>query len=856
MKRWLKACACVLAATLTWGAVPGPVSASKLPQRADLYDSFKNPVVPKGQVAAKKLYILRGGSYDDLVTAGTLQGLLATKSEENLYVNTSASYDRWLNTLKTDYGVETEEAPDFWALLPQFTSQVDGYILCKTQMGDVDSLGAKNVNVDESVNVATTLCRQLNGIVVTQDNEQKAKDAGLECLLDVSDWTGEDLLAKPEYMSKLSKKVIIEQWPHFYNQLRDYAVVANAMVYISPMEKGNHDKFLDTMEEGFAYFGWSDPVRGEDNIIGNVNEHGGYTIATDHAQNLSVLSAYPLEKLEQKTEEPSGEVNNKHTVCFMMTDGDNIQWALNDLTTNERWYGYPDRGQFAMGWGFPSTIIDLAPSPTKWIYDNMTPKDGFILQMNGLGIMYPKQMSTAYVEDQAYKLNSYMGRLDMNILEVIDHDAFYKDDTTTINPMWDIYTKQSNIDGIFYIDYANYAGYNGAIGWSNNKPIISARFNMWTGDDGNPVVPGGGPDEVIREFSRLNQMHDPYADELTTDPTNVSGYSLVMVHCWSHSMADVKKVVDSLDPEKFDVVTPQEYLARIQKNKPVKKIRTGWQTIDGKKYYYDQNGQPTIGWKEIDGKQYYFDILGEMQTGWLSFGDVNFYLDQNGVMQTGWQTIDKKWYYFDDEGQVKTGWYPVGSKWYYANSAGVMQTGWLKLGSRWYFLEGSGAMKVGWKQIGKKWYYFDSSGMMKTGWYQDGKKWYYSDSSGAMKTGWLKLGKKWYYLGSDGKMRTGWYQVGKTWYLSDGSGAMKTGWQSSGGKWYLLSGSGAMKTGWQRAGGKWYYLGSDGKMRTGWEKVGKSWYWFDNSGRMIASVSRRIGKKTYRFNGSGICLNP
>ena len=48
---------------------------------------------------------------------------------------------------------------------------------------------------------------------------------------------------------------------------------------------------------------------------------------------------------------PSGEVNNKHTVCFMMTDGDNIQWALNDLTTNERWYGYPDRGQFAMGWG-------------------------------------------------------------------------------------------------------------------------------------------------------------------------------------------------------------------------------------------------------------------------------------------------------------------------------------------------------------------------------------------------------------------------------------------------------------------------------------------------------------------------
>jgi len=44
-------------------------------------------------------------------------------------------------------------------------------------------------------------------------------------------------------------------------------------------------------------------------------------------------------------------------------------------------------------------------------------------------------------------------------------------------------------------------------------------------------------------------------------------------------------------------------------------------------------------------------------------------------------------------------------------------------------------------------------------------------------------------------------------------------------------------------------------MQTGWLKQGSTWYYFHSSGAM-ATGSVKIGTKTYRFNASGVCLNP
>lgn len=141
------------------------------------------------------------------------------------------------------------------------------------------------------------------------------------------------------------------------------------------------------------------------------------------------------------------------------------------------------------------------------------------------------------------------------------------------------------------------------------------------------------------------------------------------------------------------------------------------------------------GWQKLNGKWYYFDQNGEMLK--------NSWLNDNG------------WYYLDGDGVMATGWIKVSNKWYYLNAHGLMLTGWQKINNVWYYLNTSGAMQTGWKQIGNYWYYFNSSGSMRTGWLKSGNYWYYLNSSGSMRTGWLKVSGKWYYLDSpSGRMRT------------------------------------------------------------------------------------------------------
>ena len=156
----------------------------------------------------------------------------------------------------------------------------------------------------------------------------------------------------------------------------------------------------------------------------------------------------------------------------------------------------------------------------------------------------------------------------------------------------------------------------------------------------------------------------------------------------------------------------------------IEEIKTGWQTIDGQKYYYGEDGTAKTYWQQIDGKWYFFG--------------------NDGVMRTYWQKIWGKWYYLGNasDGAMKTGWQQIWGKWYYLGSAndGVMKTGWQKVYGKWYYLGNAsdGVMKTYWQQINGKWYFFGRS------------------NDGAMKTGWQKIWGKWYYLGSadDGAMKT------------------------------------------------------------------------------------------------------
>ncbi len=173
--------------------------------------------------------------------------------------------------------------------------------------------------------------------------------------------------------------------------------------------------------------------------------------------------------------------------------------------------------------------------------------------------------------------------------------------------------------------------------------------------------------------------------------------------------------------------------------------------LSGSRWWYRHadGSYTTSGWEEIDGQKYYFDSAGWMVTGWQWVEDKCYYLTSSGALATD------TWigsYYVDENGV----WIPEAAK-----------DEWILSGNRWWYRHTDGSYTVsGWELINGSWYYFDSAGWMVTGWLQSGKDWYYLGSSGAMVTNtWVGN----YYLKADGKMAVSeWVQDGK--YYVDENG--------------------------------------------------------------------------------------
>lgn len=352
-------------------------------------------------------------------------------------------------------------------------------------------------------------------------------------------------------------------------------------------------------------------------------------------------------------------------------------------------------------------------------------------------------------------------------------------------------------------------------------------------------------------------------------------------------------------------------------------VKNGFQNVSGHTYYFGKDGkrQNYTGWKTIDGKIYYFNNAHQMtntgKNGWYHLNN-QWYWMENGQSVTGWRSVKGKWYYMDPATSVMRtgffrdssgrlyhsdgsgamtggGWNLINGSWYWMHNNGVIQQGWLKLGNTWYYLDANtGAMRTGWYQVNGTWYYSNGSGAMQTGWIKPGGTWYYLHGSGAMAEGWINLGGTWYYLTpGNGGMRTGWYQVNGTWYYSRGNGAMAanawidgyyyvgangamvsncwvgpywvgadgrwkpnydpdlTGakWVQKGSKWYFQREDGSyLKNQWKKINGSWYWFESDGTMVTGWKRIGGLKYYFDGSGKMLQDVEGIIGKQSsYRI---------
>ncbi len=207
----------------------------------------------------------------------------------------------------------------------------------------------------------------------------------------------------------------------------------------------------------------------------------------------------------------------------------------------------------------------------------------------------------------------------------------------------------------------------------------------------------------------------------------------------------------------------------------------GFQTIDGKTCYLLKDGSVPTGMKKIGSAVYCFGEAGEMLTGWQTInGKTYYFTGTDGKRASGWQTIDGERYYFNTKnGAMKTGLLKLNNKRYVLSEKGQrVKKGWATIGSRTYYVDPkTGYATVGWRTIeGKKYYFIKSAdGRRASGWRKiDGAKYYFNTKNGVMKTGLLKLSGKQYYLGKNGKLVTNKkiFAVGKKYYRINKNGVL------------------------------------------------------------------------------------
>ncbi len=479
----------------------------------------------------------------DMTTAertmiATLQGIIANKTSSQIYITdtTTSSYDedaytRYLDALETDHGITHQHVTDPWTLIDTFKVHLKGYILYQSG--------------NSSINAASSLAGLQDAIAVETSLESTVQSHGLSQVMDVR--SRDEAWVIDHYWSQLNQGLVIEAKEEATHamHLRDYAVMSKALVFYD----GNssfRSAIMDRLDDDSVVMGWGDTSGGsEEAFILDSSQRGVHTIPADWALNLSVLSGIGAGTYSQNMADPVPE-ENVHYVCFYVSDGDNLQWTINRANDGD-WWGSAGRGTFPLGWTMPPGLVDLAPSVQDWYYSTATQNDNFIAGPSGNGFIFPGSYPASELSLHTQRLNDYMGKNDMRIVAVIGRNSF---DNTAV---WDQYTAQPNIDGLFYYSWAPYFGspHNGRIVWSNHKPVISTRYKL---ADGLSYAP--------RKNTVINGINSAPADPRSTD-----GYSLVCVDSWNNYdlPATVKYIVDRLDSN-VRVVTPEAFVKLIKQN--------------------------------------------------------------------------------------------------------------------------------------------------------------------------------------------------------------------------------------------------------------------------------------------------
>ena len=379
-----------------------------------------------------------GGSADDAMTMATLAGVLSRAGVPKMYRLDGADTSLWLNATAALFGVQPDAATcpagagAAACLLRHFAAQLTGYVL----------VDANSTNLGVMAGVAR------RAVSVSAANEATAQAAGLPLLYDLR---GRDLvwaLAEFGGAGVFSARVSVLQDPSKTKCMSDFAIATGALQWwTADAESVEALLVLASLAPPFAVLGWGPD---EFRTVRAVSRAGGAVVASDWASNLDLHSSFDLPQFVQQQRRlpppppPRAAAAAVHTVAFLMSDGDNVQFLLNSFATGAAWWASPARGQVPMGWTISPSLVDLAPVVAKYIYDSASPQDDLVAGVSGWGYAYPDTQTAPRAAAAATRTGADMHKADMRLVNVLGAGEGYA--AATVEPL----LAQAEVDAVLW----------------------------------------------------------------------------------------------------------------------------------------------------------------------------------------------------------------------------------------------------------------------------------------------------------------------------------------------------------------------------------------------------------------------
>ena len=429
----------------------------------------------------------------------------------------------------------------------------DGYVLTDVK------------NNPESGIVASVASHVYNSIIVDVRDKEYFEKAGYSMKYDATHKTTLD--AWHEFKDKCNNEALVIM-PVQTGELREFAIKNNLFVLNLNKKQGDprSGQNVDLLEEVLAWlqpnvpvYGWEQGVS-EDQFVARISKSGHPMIPCDWSYNHSLTSLLYTER-QQPVQAQSFNPKfidfgkKRNYVSFFLSDGDNIQWMMQDVATS--FYDVPEAIEVKMSYGLPvSTLSMMAPAQLHNLM-NLRRDECSVLEMLGGGYYYIDTYSqnnnrNDNLKVAAERLAVSMRRYHVGLLGVMAMDVKSVASKEAYQAFVDA---NDRLEGIIALQYSPYAGGGGEVFWVTNKngydiPVITVRYSLWDRIHERE----GSPDFIASKLKAEAQ---------------VESFSAICVHAWSrfegnaHGAAAARLCAGKLDG-RFEVVNMQELVWRLR----------------------------------------------------------------------------------------------------------------------------------------------------------------------------------------------------------------------------------------------------------------------------------------------------